>query len=73
MGQLNTYNTIYSDGNERYVTDRTSSMLDTPQQDKLYKHLYMLNPCEQSCIMMIRGGSKMSKTEYDLEAIIYPA
>ena len=61
MGQLNTYNPI------------ASSVLDTPPQDKLYKHLHVFNACEQSCIMMIMGGSKMSKTEYDLNAIMYPA
>ena len=39
-------------------------MLDTPPQ--LDRHLHMLNACEQSC-------SKMSKTEYDCNAIIHPA
>ena len=53
--------------------DRTSNMLDTPRQDKLYRHLHVLNACEQSCIMMIMGASKMFKTEYDLKAIMYPA
>ena len=49
-------------------------MLDgTPPQEKLYRHLHVLNACEQSCIMMIMGGSKMFKTEYDLKAIMYPA
>ena len=48
-------------------------MLHTPPQDKLDKHLHAFNTCEQSCIMMIMGGSKMSKTEYDLKAIMYPA
>ena len=64
-------------------------MLDgTPPQEKLYMHLHVLNACEQSCIMMIMGGSqvkskssqrfllqqnKMFKTEYDLKAIMYPA
>ena len=55
------------------VFDRTSSMLDTPPQDKLHKHLHIFNTCEHSCIMMIIIGSKMSKTEYDLKAIMYPA
>ena len=45
-------------------------MLDTPPQDKPYKHLQVFNACEQSCIMMIMGGSKMSETEYDLKAIM---
>ena len=49
-------------------------MLDgTPPQEKLYMHLHVLSACEQSCIMMIMGGSKMFKTEYDLKAIMYPA
>ena len=48
-------------------------MLDTPPQNKLYRHLHVVNACVQSCIMMIMGGSKMSKTEYDLKAIMYPA
>ena len=48
-------------------------MLDTPPKDKLYRHLHVLNACEQSCIMMITGGSKMSKTVYDFKAIMYPA
>ena len=48
-------------------------MLDTPQQEKLYMHLYELNAYAQSYIMMIMGGSKMSKTEYDLKVIMYPA
>ena len=47
-------------------------MLDKPPQDKLYKHLHVSNACEQSCIVMIMEGSKMSKTEYDFKAIIYP-
>ena len=51
------------------VIDRTSSMLDTPPQDKLYTHLQVFNACEHSWIMMIMGGSKMSKTEYHLKAI----
>ena len=45
-------------------------MLETPQQDKLRRQL--LNACEQSCIMMIMGGNKMYKTEFDLKAIMYP-
>ena len=48
-------------------------MLDTPLEDKLYKHLHVFNACEQSCIKMIMGDIKMSKTEYDFKAIMYPA
>ena len=48
-------------------------MLDTPPQDKLDKDLYVFNACQQSCIMMIMIGSKMSKTEYDLKVKMYPA
>ena len=48
-------------------------MLETPPQDKPYKRLHVLNAREKSCIMIIMGGSKMSKTEYDLKATIYPA
>ena len=48
-------------------------MLDTPPQDKLNMHLHVLNACEQPCIMMLMRGSKMSKTEYDLKVIMYPA
>ena len=51
------------------VIERTSSMLDTPPQDKLYRRLQVFNACEHSCIMMIMGDSKMSKTENDLKAI----
>ena len=51
------------------VIERTSSMLDTPPQDKLYWRLQVFNACEHCWIMMIMGGSKMSKTEYDLKAI----
>ena len=51
------------------VIERTSSMLDTPPQDKLYRRLHVFNVREHSCIMMIMGGSKMSKTEYDLKAL----
>ena len=47
-------------------------MLDTSPQNKLYKQLHVVNDYEQSCIMMIMEGSKMSKTEYDLKAIMYP-
>ena len=47
-------------------------MLDTPPQDKLDKHLYVFNACQQSCTMMIMVGSKMSKTEYDLKVKMYP-
>ena len=48
-------------------------MLDTHPQGKLYKHLHVFDACEQACIMMIMGGSKMSETEYDLRVIMYPA
>ena len=51
------------------VIEGTSSMLDTPPQDKLYRHLQVFNACEHPCIMMIMGRSKMSKTEYELKAI----
>ena len=51
------------------VLERTSSILETPPQDKLYRRLQVFNACEHSWIMMIMGGSKMSKTEYDLKAI----
>ena len=37
------------------VIERTSSMLDTPPQDKLYRRLQVFNACEHSCIMMIMG------------------
>ena len=52
MGQLNTYNPIYINENEK-VMERTSSMLGTPPQDKLHKHLHISNACEHSWIMMI--------------------
>ena len=48
-------------------------MLDTPPQGKLHKYLHIFNACEHSCIVMIMVGSKMSETEYDLKAIMYPA
>ena len=48
-------------------------MLGTLPQDKLHKHLHIINACEHSWIMMIMVGNKMSKTEYDLKAIMYPA
>ena len=48
-------------------------MLGTPPQDKLHKVLHIFNACGHSWIMMIMVGSKMSKTEYDLKAIMYPA
>ena len=51
------------------VIERTNSMLDTTPQDKLYTRLQVINACERSSIMIIMGGSKMSKTEYDLKAI----
>ena len=51
------------------VIERTSSMLDTHPQDKLYRRLQVFNACEHSCIMMIMRGSKISKTEYDLKDI----
>ena len=47
-------------------------MLDTRPQEKLYRHLHVLNDYEQSCMMMIMAGGKMYKTEYDLKAIMYP-
>ena len=37
------------------------------------KRMHIFNACGQSCIMMILEGSKMSKTEYDLTAIMYSA
>ena len=46
----------------------TSSMLDTPSQDKLDKNLHVFNAFEQSYIMMIMGGSNKPRTEYNLEA-----
>ena len=48
-------------------------MLDTPPQDKLHKYLHIFNACEHSRIMMTMICNKMSKTEYDLKAIMYPA
>ena len=51
------------------VIERTSSMLETPPQYKLYRRLQIFNACEHSWIMMIMGCSKLSKTEYDLTAI----
>ena len=53
--------------------ERTSSMLDTPLQDKLHQRLHIFNACEHSCTMVIMVGSKMLKTEYDVKAIMYPA
>ena len=47
-------------------------MLTTPPQDTL-KHLPVVNAHEQSCIMMIMEGSKMSQTEYDRKATMYSA
>ena len=58
MGQLNIYNPIYC--KEKKVIDRTSSMLTTPPEDTLQT-------------MMVMEGNKMSKTEYDLKAIMYSA
>ena len=54
MGQLNTYNPIWK------AIDRTGNILDTHPKDNIYKHLYVFRACEQSCIMMTMGGSKMS-------------
>ena len=47
-------------------------MLDTPPQDKIHKHLQIFHACEHSRVMMVMGSSKMSKTEYDLKALMYP-
>ena len=44
-------------------------MLDTPPRDKLYRRLQVFNACEHSCIMMVLGGIKLSKTQCDLKAI----
>ena len=55
------------------VIERTSSMLDTPPQDKLHKHVYVFDTCEHFCIMMIMVGREISKIRYDLKAILYPA
>ena len=72
MGQLNTYNPIYSNGKGNR-NDMTSSMLNTPPQDKLHKHWHISNTCERSCIMTMMVGNKMSKTEYALKSVTYPA
>ena len=48
-------------------------MLYTPPQNKLHKHLHIFNTWEHSWIMMVMVASEMSKTEYDLKAITYPA
>ena len=69
MDRLNTYNPIYYNDKGNKVIERISSVLDTPPKDKLYRHLQFFNAYEHSCIMMIMGGSKMAKTEYDLKAI----
>ena len=45
-------------------------MLTTPHKT-LYKHLHVVNAHEQSCMMMIMEGSKMSKTECDHKALMY--
>ena len=34
---------------------------------------HVFNACEQSCIMLMMGGNKMFKTEYDLKAILNSA
>ena len=44
-------------------------MLNTPPQDE-YLHVAIAH--EQSCIMIMEG-SKMSKTEYDIKAMMYSA
>ena len=36
-------------------------------------HLQIFNACKHFCLMKIIVGSKMSKTEYDLKAMVYPA
>ena len=51
------------------VIERTNNMLGTPPQNKLFRRFQVFNACEHSCIMMIMGGSKLSKTEYDLKVI----
>ena len=51
----------------------TNSMLGTSPQDKFHKHLHISNACEPSRIMIILVGSKMSKAENDLKAIMHPA
>ena len=38
-----------------------------------YKHLHVVNAHEQSCMMMVMEGSKMSQAEYDLKAMMYSA
>ena len=48
-------------------------MLGTLPQDKLHKHLHICNACEHSWITMMIVGSKVTKAEYDLKAIMYPA
>ena len=48
-------------------------MLRTSPQDKLHKHLHVFKACEHPWIMMIMVDSKISKTEYRLKAIMYPA
>ena len=62
MVQLNTYDLIYCNKMTK-VIDRTSNMLDAHPQDKPYGRLHVLNACEQSSIIMMTGGSKMSKIE----------
>ena len=63
------------------LIERTSSMLTTPPQDTLQMCVCacvrvcvcVVNAHEQSCMMMIMEGSKMSKTEYDLKDLMYSA
>ena len=43
------------------VIERTSSMLDTPPQDKLYRRLQFFNACEHFCTMMIMGDDICDK------------
>ena len=47
-------------------------MLITHPQDTL-QNVHVVNAHEQSCMMMIMEGSKMSQTEYDLKDIMYSA
>ena len=60
------------------LIERTSYMLTTLPQDTLQMCVCacvlvcvcVVNAYEQSCMMMIMEGSKMSKTEYELKALI---
>ena len=67
MGQFNTCNPIYIC---KKVIERTNPILDTLATWYTWQAFFVLNACEQSCVMMIMGGSIIICSNYHSHLVV---